>query len=322
METRIGKVVVGWPRLPQVVQELVSLVVGDDWERSSTEGDEHFYYIVGRRSHEAHQIGEQRFDTHSIPRPLEVSPVRQAEVHAQVASARPIEYYVGRARKRLEATGFDRTLIDTFVAGMEGAHVDWAPLSGKFAFAAGSEEAKAFGDLLIALAMKAGIEPEPTSEVDRRYEADVAVQKLYLRELANLYESVVKRAGAFDVLPFSDPLLQEASRSYLYGFFRATVLLSASAIERALGEAIGAKGGVVMRNRSTGAFYEPLVSEATARGLLGAPATLGQPPMLANHSTELFTLRNNVAHKGHVPDVTEAADAIAKARQVVEFLRR
>lgn len=52
-----------------------------------------------------------------------------------------------------------------------------------------------------------------------------------LKKLAERYPKVVKRASDFDWLSFSDLQVWEASRCYLYGFFRAAVLVAASALE-------------------------------------------------------------------------------------------
>ena len=53
----------------------------------------------------------------------------------------------------------------------------------------------------------------------------------WLEEFAERYPKAVKRATTLEWLPFSDPQLREASRCYLYGFFRATVLIAVAALE-------------------------------------------------------------------------------------------
>src|SRR2546425_2279298 len=86
-----------------------------------------------------------------------------------------------------------------------------------------------------------GLEPAAT-EAQKRAELATAVQKLYIRELSQLYPGVVERASVLEVLDFPDPQLNEASRCYLYGFFRGAVVLSASALESNLRLAIGPSG--------------------------------------------------------------------------------
>lgn len=76
------------------------------------------------------------------------------------------------------------------------------------------------------------------SETEKRAQLDVAVQKIYLRELAQLYKRVVDRAGPLEARTFSDPQLNEASRCYLYGFFRATAVLCGATLEQNLKDAI------------------------------------------------------------------------------------
>ena len=258
MKIRHGQVRVGWPTLPQVVEELASMLVSDDWTRYSTEDDETFYYILGNKAWTADQEGEQDFCTLSAPIPQDVSPVREAEVHAQVAAIRPARHYVDRASERLEATGVDGAVIATFVNGCRGKAVDWAMCVGKFAFPPGSQSLSAFCDLLRALSMEAGVEPEPRTEAEKRQELEVAVQKVYLQELAKLYESILRRAGPLVTLTFSDPQLNEASRCYLYGFFRGAIILSASALESNLRMAVGPSGVArVDQIARTGGYFAP-----------------------------------------------------------------
>lgn len=61
-----------------------------------------------------------------------------------------------------------------------------------------------------------------------------ALEARSLKELTERFPKVVKRATEFDWLSFSDPQLREASRCYLYGFFRSAVVVAASALEARL----------------------------------------------------------------------------------------
>lgn len=324
MKTAHFQIRVGWPRLPTVVQELASLLDSDDWARRSTADEKAFYYILGMKALTADQQGEQSFETESVPLPRSVKPPRDAEVHAQVATVKSPAHYVTRSMARLEASGVDVKVISTFVAGLRGGDVNWASLAGKFSFSPGSESLAAFCDLLRAVTMELRLpEPEPVSEAEKRQELEVAVEKVYLGELSGLYESLLRRAGSLEALTFSDPLLNEASRSYLYGFFRATVLLSSTALETCLREAIGSTG--LDRVRSTPkdkeGFYRKLVKEAVDCGVLGRRVHMGQEPVLAIYSAEIFKLRNRVAHEGYEPQSAEAVELLTKARQVIASIR-
>ena len=97
MKTKHIQVRVGWPTLPEVVQELALKLSSDDWVRYSTEDEKTFYYIVGYKAWTADNEGED-FPTQSIPIPNHVSPVREAEVDAPVAASKPMHHYVDRRR--------------------------------------------------------------------------------------------------------------------------------------------------------------------------------------------------------------------------------
>jgi hypothetical protein len=168
--------------------------------------------------------------------------------------------------------------------------------------------------------MAKGMEPEAT-EAEKRSELNVAVQKVYLQELSRVYEKVVERAASLETLSFSDPQLSEASRCYLYGFFRGTVLLSASALETALRAAVGTSG-LERVNAGREGFFSRLVDEAVSEGRLGKPRRVGDEPELAAYSRKIFKTRNAVAHGGYDPPSKTAEEILNIAREVVEFVRQ
>ncbi len=51
-------------------------------------------------------------------------------------------------------------------------------------------------------------------------------QKLYLRELSYKYHGILKKLECLTPLPFEESQLDEATRCWLYGFYRATVLFA------------------------------------------------------------------------------------------------
>jgi hypothetical protein len=191
----------------------------------------------------------------------------------------------------------------------------------------GTEGFQAFSDLLQAILLAKGMKPEAT-EAERRLELEIAVQKVYLREFSQLYARVVERASSLEVLDFSDPQLNEASRCYLYGFFRAAVMLAASALETNLRAALGPEGmehvNQTLRSdvgRQRG-FFKLLVDGADAQGLLGKRVRPGQEAALVAYSREIFTLRNAIVHEGDEPTPAVAEELLNKAREVVEFVRK
>jgi hypothetical protein len=322
------------PTLPVVLQELTTKLNADDWTRHSTGDDAAFYYILGMKAWTADQQGEANFETLSVPIPQAVSPMREYQVHAQVAGMKSSEYYVRQARSRLESCGVDPNLVNKFVEfkfvdGVGGADLDDLSLIVGRIIAVGNGSLAALADLLQVLVMAKGIEPnESSTEDEKRRELNAAVQKVYLLELSRVYKSVVHRAASLEALSFPDPQLNEASRCYLYGFFRGAAILSASALETSFREAIGPTAlDQVQRvlatddSRRKRGFFNLLVDEAASRGLLGERVRVGEEPALVAYSRRIFKDRNKIAHEGYNPPADVTLEILTSARQVIEFVR-
>ncbi|MGO9256708.1 MAG: hypothetical protein ACLQU1_10460 [Bryobacteraceae bacterium] len=80
---------------------------------------------------------------------------------------------------------------------------------------------------------------EPTLDHEEAQEIAAAREKLCLREVVRKYAKIVARWEQLDPLPFYDLQFEEASKAYLYGFYRSRVVLSASALEKHLKRAAG-----------------------------------------------------------------------------------
>jgi len=117
------------------------------------------------------------------------------------------------------------------------------------------------------------------------------------------------------------PSITEASRCYLYGFFRGTVLLSASAVETTLRRVLSPTAIERIDARLPGAFKR-LVDESISAHLLGESRRIGEEPVLATYSRLLFDTRNRVAHGGYDPQMTAAEEMLHKGREIVEFVRQ
>ena len=120
------------------------------------------------------------------------------------------------------------------------------------------------------------------------------------------FPKVVKRAAGFDWLPFSDPQLREAIRCYLYGFFRAAILVAVAALESRL-----KKIAVVERLEN----YERLVDF-----VFGDAGVCGKDAVRVSALKDLFRLRNKVAHEGAEPKREEAEGALVLVRSTIETL--
>ena len=308
------------PLLTVAVQEVAAMLAADDWMRCATADDGSFYYIVGMKAHGNELADGSAHMSLTVPQGNPLSTLGEYQAHGQVAAQRSFDYYIRRAATRLESYGVDSRLLRNFI---NGDLKDPSFLQGHLG-SPGTESFRAFSDLLQAMLLAKGQAPTAT-EAERRSDLSTAVQKLYLRELSQLYPSVVKRASSLDVLDFSDPQLNEASRCYLYGFFRGAVVLAASALETNLRAAIGDAGVDCVRGRqrsqSGGNFFGCLVDEADARGVLGKRIRPGQEAELVAYSREIFNRRNGVVHKGDDPTAMVAAELLGKAREVIEFIR-
>ena len=80
-----------------------------------------------------------------------------------------------------------------------------------------------------------------------------------MRELSNRYPKIVDRSEQLEPISPSDTQLEEASRCYLYGFYRASIVLSATALESYLNP----EGEWVVNG-----FYEHVVQKAVAKGMI------------------------------------------------------
>lgn len=320
MITVHGAVRVGGHRLPDVLSEIVRALCEDDWIRRSTDDGATFYYVAGATAWRAGEAQERRFTVEDLPKTAPLTPVQESALHAQVAQPKRPRFFVDRSARRLKAAGADPRTVDDFVAACSGEGGSLEFQRGAFRFEPGSEASAAFGDLLNALSMQAGVDDDVPTEADARAEAETATEKFYLQEVATLYRNLVQRAGGLDPLSVWDRHLNEASRCYLYGFFGAAVLLSSTAVEAALVAALPEDKRPPKDSGGRG-FYPLLVEAAVDLGLLGPRKTIGQPPVLATAAKDVFDARNKVAHSGYNPTSDEAHELLTQARVVTESLR-
>lgn len=152
--------------------------------------------------------------------------------------------------------------------------------------------------LRVELVAARGEPPEPTA-------MRPAIEAKYLRELAEKYPGVVERASRLDPLTYSDPQLAEACRCFLYGFYRATIVLSAVAVETALKanttQGLPAKG-----------MYAALVN-----AVFGPGGSRGDDRAQAGLLIDLFKTRNDVVHDEKEPDEYAARAILEQARAAI-----
>jgi hypothetical protein len=113
-------------------------------------------------------------------------------------------------------------------------------------------------------------------------------------------------------LAFDDPQIQEASKTFLYGFYRSTVVVCASAVETQLKRIAKVHRLTTQFSREEsdkdpGAFE--LIERARAARLLKRD--------LADQAKDLFWFRNDVAHRKRDPKSDEAKERLGIARMLV-----
>jgi hypothetical protein len=284
------------PALPDVVRELVDRLVSDDWCRFSTEDENRYYYEIGFEACEAGRSGNADFRILEWPVPEQLSPLSEWYVRSQLASKHPP--YLQQARKQLEHAGVDPDAVDRWIDS-ETNRPDFKfrpdiPKEKRLELLSQYLQAERVYDASRNRPFQLDEERKGTIERGR--------QKLYLQELCNKFAEMVDRGGELEPLYFRDVQLEEASKCYLFGFLRASVVLAAAAVESHLKRATGI---------DKFKYYEQLVDTAFMGGLLTSA--------LSTAAKHIFDTRNTIVHKNG--DAREcAAEILSLAREVVDHL--
>jgi hypothetical protein len=300
MQTRRAAVPLPGPRLPVVFKEITEKLLRDDWCRTSTEDGTRKYYIVGCDDQAADLGGDATFSRCEFPIPTRYGPFAEWAARSQLAQNRPLNY-LKSARRSLERAGVPAAAIERFLTGETD---DWT--ASKFDPAVPLEERlRLFSNFLQAFRLSLPDAESVELDTDEVAETNIAREKLCLEELANRYSKIVDRWEQLDRLSFDDPQLGEASRTFLYGFYRACIMLCASAVETRL------RSLIESAPERAGAFDLIELAEKTR---LTEPAN-------ANHARDLFRLRNRVAHDNRDPSHDEAKEVLGVARMLVASLQ-
>ena len=286
--------------LPSVIRGLVERLMEDDWIRFRSEDGADVYYVIGADAW-GREVEQGRSANMEIRASSKVSILGEHLVRAAIAAAAS-DKYVKRAGERLGKSGITVEQVTTFLAHPCGGNDRtqdsiFAPSSGN-----GLDAIIEYLEAVLAVRVIRGeLELDP----DLRGQVAVAREKLYLREMAERYSKVVKRSELLEPLGFADPQLEEASRCYLYGFYRAAIVLAAAALESHLKTRLG------VHELET---YNRLVHDAWIQGLLGEDLAL------AEASKKVFSQRTKVVHLEAAPVKEDAEELITLARRVVAHL--
>jgi len=300
MQTRRAEVSTPGPRLPVVLKEITEKLLQDDWYRMSTEDRARKYYIVGCADQAADLDGEGTFSRFEFPIPTKSGPLSQWAVRSQLADNKPAHFLMG-ARQNIERAGVPPAAIDCFLAGEMDDLSDWT-----FRREVPAEErARLLSNFFQAARLSFPDAQSVELDSDELEEASIEREKSCLKQLANRYLKIVDRWEQLDRLPFDHPQLEEASRTFLYGFYRASVVLCASAVETQL------KHIVPSARDADGPFS--IIQSAQEGKLIGR--------YHADIAKDLFTFRNRVVHDNRDPTHDEAKAWLGYARKLVGELR-
>ncbi|HYL36785.1 MAG TPA: DUF4145 domain-containing protein [Bryobacteraceae bacterium] len=282
------------------MKEITKSLLRDDWCRISTEDGTRKYYIVGCDDQAADLGAEVNFSRFEFPIPTKHGPFTEWAVRSQLADNNRLSY-LKRARKNLERAGVPTTAIDRFVAGETDDLSDWTfdPVLSV------EERLRLCSNFFQAVRLNYLDAESVELDCDETAETNIAREKLCLEEVTNKYSKIVDRWEQLQRLSFDDPQLQEASKTFLYGFYRASVMLCASAVETQL------KRLAKSAPERAGAFE--LIDTAEKAKLI--------EPDLARHARDLFSSRNRVAHDNRDPSQDRAKEVLGVARMLLSKLQ-
>lgn len=284
--------------MPTILKELADRLVADDWVRMAAPDGKRFYYIVGEAARSEELSSGERF-TMTSAATAEVSTSGEYYTRAQIAAARDAEDYLANAIASAERAGLNAAALLAWADDPDKT-LD-LPIRGPLNLTA----LEAFGELLEASLIRRAARGDLVMHPQLRVDMENAREKLYLREIVERYGKILKRATLLDVLPFRDDQLSEAMRCFLYGFYRAAIVVAAAALEQQLKRAT---------NTSDWKGFESLVNTAWRMGYLGSDTAL------RDAAVNVFSQRNSVVHENWAPAKDEAERLLDCCRMVIQQL--
>jgi hypothetical protein len=275
--------------LPELMQCLADKIIADDWFESQSPDAAQSFYVIGAEAH-WDDVKTRSYITCFVGPESKVEPLAEHEIGSQVAGSRP-EEYLKRERRRLEQVGVSVAAIDRFIDAHTDALAGFFPESMPFAERL---------DLLLPFVEAVRVSVGRTKLHEEARGVGAAREKICLREVVRKYATIVDKWEQLDPLPFFDPQFEEASKAYLYGFYRSSVVLSASTLEKHLKRAAR-----VDEFRE----YSDLVEDAAIH--------LGMGEAWVEQAKRVFRVRNLVVHDNHAPTHNEAGEVFRNARIVL-----
>jgi hypothetical protein len=292
--------------LPAVLREIAAALLASDWTRYSDDSG-HFYYVI-RESDRAREIESLRTFPHMAVFKTE-PPGYFEDWYIRAVLATDTPDYMAKARTALARSGVDLGISDEVALALKARDSRaaltevlerWVPQM------IADDRLEAILAVLGAIRVVQTRSGELPFSESNRPDLRRALEAKFLKELTERFPKIVERAATFDWLSFADGQIREASRCYLYGFFRATVVIAAAAVEKRL------KGIARIAWLES---YEALIS-----AVYGPAGTQGEDRARAGVLNDLFALRNLIVHQGHEPQAEEATKALDSAREVLDSL--
>jgi hypothetical protein len=303
--------------LVSALRDISRKLVDGDWTEISTRNGKS-YYVIGSEAREedlpAWQGETRQADKR---RPWRPSPHGEYVVRSGVAAAKPAELYLMKAQERLEKLGITEAQIRRVLDGNLAEVADWRLVD------LGSETWSAFMGFLEALLLVRTARGERSLDDEERREVERDRERIYLLEIAQRYGKLVEQSAKLAPLSFRDAQLEEASRCYLYGFSRAAIVLSATALDSALAKRVAPselRNQEVEAREKGGGYFVALIEAAVESKLLGQRPRVGELPAHAVAARMVFDNRNAVVHKGLTPDRELSERVLDGARGVIEHL--
>ena len=297
------------PSLPEAFQEIVARLLDDDWSRHVSDDGTRVYYIIGDRwSEDEEQPPPVSFQTQS-PR---VGVVARGDEHlarATLSSAAPLDTEYERVFGELRKSGIDPDEVLAFFRSLPSLDstddVAQAFPPSMVGIGDDLDKMKAVLDLFSLDIAESTLDEDGKTNSAGPLRVREAAERIHLKEIAERYKKIIARIGRLDAVPVSEPQLAEATRCFVYGFYRGAIVLGAAALEMRLKE---------MTEQKWLESYRTLVDNARAAGYLGSDSAL------VDACNAVFDKRHLVVHKGHQPDHDEAHESLVLVRKVITHL--
>jgi hypothetical protein len=235
---------------------------------------------------------------------------------ARTASSRPD--YLHRVRQRYAELGASLEELDRLIRFYwEGGEDSYEPLMAyclSFGRDSSHGHVTLYGELLEALIVdRYSREGDVDLSLGPAQQSLRQQEVLFFQEAIEKAEKAIARSEPLVALRFTDPLVAEATRCYLYQFYRATVILCATALETRLKSFFPHRDLFrEAQQQRKPSYYKYLVSEAVQLKFL--------PGEYQTDAEDVFAQRHRVAHDGTEPELKTAQKVLDATRLMLEAI--